>query len=212
MVGRTGDSYVLTAEQIQSFHKNGYATLPGFLTEEEVMELEQVFDLFVEGKIDVPGKDFCDMSQPFGIPFEKWQLVNAMLPREYYPDWKGNIFEQLCDKAAKQLFPNINMTLDYDQLLMKRPQQKEAVFAWHQDLAYWPQDTPDNYTVTFSLAINTANQENGCLRVIPGSHKEESLRIHRPLSGSRDEGHALTVDLLDSDEQVYLPVNRGDGN
>jgi len=152
------------------------------------------------------------MSQPFGIPFENWQLVNAMLPREYYPDWKGNIFEQLCDKVANQLFPNINMTLDYDQLLMKRPQQKEAVFAWHQDLAYWPQDTPDNNTVTFSLAINTANQENGCLRVIPGSHKEDSLRIHRPLSGSRDEGHALTVDLLESDEQVYLPVNRGDGN
>lgn len=24
-------------------------------------------------------------SQPFGVPFEQWRLVNAMLPREYYP-------------------------------------------------------------------------------------------------------------------------------
>lgn len=30
-------------------------------------------------------QDFCDMSQPFGVPYEQWRLVNVMLPRQYYP-------------------------------------------------------------------------------------------------------------------------------
>lgn len=42
---------------------NGYIRLPGVLTEEECAKLEQVFDAFMEGKVQVPGKDFCDMSQ-----------------------------------------------------------------------------------------------------------------------------------------------------
>lgn len=42
---------------------NGYIHLPGVLTEEECAKLEQVFDAFMEGKVQVPGKDFCDMSQ-----------------------------------------------------------------------------------------------------------------------------------------------------
>lgn len=25
------------------------------------------------------------MSQPFGVPYEQWRLVNVMLPRQYYP-------------------------------------------------------------------------------------------------------------------------------
>jgi len=45
----------------------GYIRLPGVLTEEEVLELERVFDAFVEGKMNVPGKDFCDMSQAVRI-------------------------------------------------------------------------------------------------------------------------------------------------
>lgn len=46
---------------------DGYIRLPGVLTEEEVLELEKVFDAFVEGKMNVPGKDFCDMSQAVRI-------------------------------------------------------------------------------------------------------------------------------------------------
>ena len=25
-------------------------------------------------------------TEPFGVSFEQWRLVNAMLPREYYPE------------------------------------------------------------------------------------------------------------------------------
>jgi hypothetical protein len=46
-----------------------------------------------------------------------------------------------CDLCGLRPFPrstpNLQFGLDYDQLLAKKPSKKEAVFAWHSDMAYW---------------------------------------------------------------------------
>lgn len=64
-------------------------------------------------------------------------------------------------------------------------------------------------TCTFSLAIDDSMEENGCLRYVVGSGVAKKLRSHKPLSGSRDEGHALTIEI-DSDEEIRLaPAKRG---
>ena len=134
--GRLSDDYFrLTPEQIETFHRDGCVTILDVLTEEEVDELRQIFDRFVSGVIHVPGKDFCDMSKPYGIPYEQWSIVNCMLPTRYYPPLKGNIYERLTSSIAQQLFPNSEggkMIKDYDQLLNKRPGKSDASFAWHQ--------------------------------------------------------------------------------
>jgi hypothetical protein len=46
------------------------------------------------------------------------------------------------------------MAIDYDQLLAKQPQETDAVFSWHQDMAYWP-STEDRRTATESHALGT---------------------------------------------------------
>ena len=78
------------------------------------------------------------MSQPFDTPFDRWQLVNAMLPTRYSPFMKkaASIYAARAASVARQLFPNTLMAFDYDQLLNKRPQKEGAVFPWHQDMAY----------------------------------------------------------------------------
>mmetsp|Transcript_34777 Transcript_34777/g.84019 ORF Transcript_34777/g.84019 Transcript_34777/m.84019 type:complete len:283 (+) Transcript_34777:112-960(+) len=207
MHGRTSlDSYVLTPEQIEAFHKDGCVTLPNVLTEEEVSGIEKVFDRFLNREIHVPGKDFCDMSKPFGIPFEDWSIVNCMLPTTYHPQFKNNIFERLTANIVKQIHPNLEMAKDYDQLLNKRPGKKDAVFPWHQDMGYWPGPkalgVDETSTCTFSLAIDDSTEKNGCLCYVPGSGLARKLRQHAPLSGSRDEGHALTIDVDESKGDV----------
>jgi hypothetical protein len=49
----------------------------------------------------------------------------------------------------------------------KMPHDGKTV-PWHQDASYWPL-TPSK-TVTVWLAIDDADRENACMRVIPGSH------------------------------------------
>ena len=46
--------------------------------------------------------------------------------------------------------------------------------AWHQDIRYWSFDAPD--LVSLWLALGPEREENGALRLIPGSHR---LHLHR---------------------------------
>lgn len=48
---------------------------------------------------------------------------------------------------------------------------------WHQDGHYWPIRPLANCTAW--VALEPSTRANGCLRVIPGSHKEQRLRAHR---------------------------------
>ncbi len=49
-----------------------------------------------------------------------------------------------------------------------------------QDMAYWPPLKSDTRTATCWLALDDATVENGCMRWVPGTHKEKHLRPHAP--------------------------------
>ncbi len=206
--GRIGDEYILTQAEIDQFHRDGYVILRQVVTESELVEIELEFERFIRGEVSGMGRDFCDMSGPYGRKFEDFALVNAVLPRRYRPEIQGNVYERRSASISRQLIGD-SATLDYDQFLAKRPDKPGAVFTWHQDLGYWPTGTPDTLTATCSLALDSADDENGCLKVVPGSHRK-GLRPHRPLMTSRNESHILSVELTDDDPIIELPVERGD--
>jgi len=203
-----GDVYQVTDEERERFHHDGYVHLQGLLTEEEVAAIEVVYDQFLRREIEVAGKDFCDMAGDYGREPEDYSIVNVMLPRRYYPGWVDNIFERRAASVTRQLHGD-NMVIDYDQLLAKQPYKQDAVFAWHQDMAYWP-DTPDTNTATLWLAIDDSTVENGCMRFVPATNHESNLRPHEPVFGGRGESHALGTQLLDDDDFVPVPIQRGD--
>lgn len=103
------------------------------------------------------------------------------------------------------------MKKDYDQLLNKRPSKSDAIFSWHQDMAYWPPPaiTPDTRTVTFSLAIDSTTVQNGCINFVPGSQKGAVIRPFRAAFKDREEGHAVQSEMFESDRVVPAPVRRG---
>lgn len=215
---RDANNYRLTKAEIKQYHQLGYLVLNDVLTEEEVAVLEPWFDHFVLGKeAHRMGKDFCDMSKPYGTAIEEFQLVNAMLPSTYRPELANNIFHQLSQNLAGQLYKAGKSAMDYEQFLAKKPSMPGAEFAMHQDLGYWPK-TENTWTATFSLALTDSDLINGCLQVIPGTNKEPELRKHFPKSftegekedsSNRDESHTLVIEERSDDEVVYLPVKRG---
>lgn len=213
---RSGTTYQITPEEIQQYKDQGYLILNGFLSENEMETLDPWFDHFVQGKEPNMGKDFCDMSQPYGTPFEEFRLVNAMLPSHYRKELVNNIYFQVAQSVADQLY-EATPVMDYEQFLAKRPQKEAAEFAMHQDLGYWPK-TANTWTATFSLALSDSDLQNGCLQVCPGTNKEPKLRNHVPKDfgdghtegdGNRDDSHTLVIEMLPDDEIVYLPVKRG---
>jgi phytanoyl-CoA hydroxylase len=205
---RDGERYVVAEADRQKFERDGYVHLAGVLSEEEVRDLEVTYERFLHGEIPVAGKDFCDMSGDYTRGVEEFSIINVMLPRRYWPKWRGNVYERRAWTIAEQLC-GAGMELDYDQLLAKRPFKDDAVFGWHQDLAYWPTETPDTRTATCWLAIDDSTVQNGCMRFVPGTHLVP-LRPHAPLHGDRAKSHTLVTDLVKGDEVRLAPIKRGD--
>jgi phytanoyl-CoA hydroxylase len=203
-----GDRYTVSDDELRHFREHGYVHLRGVLTDGEVAELEEVYDRFLRREIEVAGKDYCDMAGDYGRSPEDFSIINVMLPRRYHPAWQGNVYERRAASIAQQLCGD-GMTIDYDQLLAKQPHKRDAVFAWHQDMAYWP-DTPDTRTATVWLAIDESTEANGCMRFVPATVREPALRPHVPQFGDRGESHALGTDLLPDDVVVTVPIERGD--
>jgi ectoine hydroxylase-related dioxygenase (phytanoyl-CoA dioxygenase family) len=81
----------------------------------------------------------------------------------------------------------------------KLPGDPKSV-TWHQDAPYWP--LSPSKTVTVWLAIDDADEGNGAMRVIPGSHRLGALPIRR---SREDEQNVLSL-TTDGAEQHGAPM------
>lgn len=80
----------------------------------------------------------------------------------------------------------------------KLPGDGKAV-AWHQDASYWPL-TPSK-TVTAWLAIDDADRANGCMKVVPGTHRLGPLKFR---DSKPDENNVLWQ-TIDDPERYGTP-------
>lgn len=53
--------------------------------------------------------------------------------------------------------------------------REEKFVAWHQDVTYWGLEPPRALTVWY--AIDDSDRQNGCMRVLPGTHRD-GIRAH----------------------------------
>ena len=80
------------------------------------------------------------------------------------------IVEPMCDLVGSP-----RVSLFTDKLNLKRPEEGSG-FGWHQDSPYWAHfcDHLDQLP-NVMLALDDADEGNGCLRVIAGSHAQGML-------------------------------------
>jgi hypothetical protein len=85
-----------------------------------------------------------------------------------------------------------------------------GAWAWHQDYGYWYQNGvlfPD--LVSVFIAADPCTQENGCLQVIPGSHKLG--RIDHELTGDQAGADLARVNhILKRLPLIHVEMNPGD--
>ena len=87
--------------------------------------------------------------------------------------------------------------------VFSKPAGDGLAIPWHQDGQYWP--VRPLRTVTVWIAIDPARVENGCMRVIPGTHRsglmahestdDEGLALNQGIAGGVDESAAVDVVL-----------------
>jgi len=81
--------------------------------------------------------------------------------------------------------------------------------SWHQDATYWGLHPPD--VTTAWIALTRSSRENGCLRVIPGSHAGELLPQRETYSAANmlSRGQEIAIDV-DEDRAVDLELRPGE--
>ena len=79
--------------------------------------------------------------------------------------------------------------------------------SWHQDVPYWGLDVGENI-VTAWVAISPATRANGCMKVIPGSHR--SLVPHKEGVSNNLllRGQEVSV-KVDEAQAVYMALDAG---
>ena len=76
---------------------------------------------------------------------------------------------------------------------------------WHQDMAFWPIE-PD-VCVTAWIAIDRADKGNGCVEVIPGSHRRQVP--HVASTGTGRFGQKAAPDYVDENAKVTIELEPG---
>ena len=76
--------------------------------------------------------------------------------------------DTVLDIVEDLIGPDISL---YHSKLLPKSRGTGAEVPWHQDYAYWRQDTNQPLMVNCMLAIDPADEHNGCLEFLPGSHK-----------------------------------------
>ncbi len=87
---------------------------------------------------------------------------------------------------------------------------KFGVTPWHQDCGVITPDADDSLILTVWYPLMDANEENGCLQVIPGSHRGDELLTHCP-GGKKVLGSLhIPESEFEAGKAVPVPLKKGD--
>ena len=122
------------------------------------------------------------------------------------PFWVRLISDpRLLDVAEQFIGPNIALFASH--YISKPPFDGQPVL-WHQDGSYWPLDPME--VVTLWLAVDRADPENGCMRVIPGTQHTEL----KAMDAHQDEvsvlGSGISDEFVDESKAVDIILDPGD--
>jgi ectoine hydroxylase-related dioxygenase (phytanoyl-CoA dioxygenase family) len=118
--------------------------------------------------------------------------------------------ERMVNAAAALLDSNASVCHFHTKLMQKEPKIGGA-WEWHQDYGYWYKNEflfPDQL-ISIMVALTNANQLNGCLQVIKGSHKLG--RVNHGFSGEQVGADMVMVShALNTMEHIYVELEMGD--
>lgn len=184
------EQYALSKEQLEFYKQNGYISNIKILTDEQVDHLNNELKSMVNPAS--PGNDlFYEYHSNESQDADK-VLFHALGAWRISPGFHDILWSPAFRMAAYQLLGGTFRQF-HDQLFYK-PAGHGGVVAWHQDYSYWTWTKPMKH-LTCWVALDDANEENGCLYYIPKSHRWGLL----PITGLA--GDMLAVKEVLNEEQ-----------
>jgi chlorinating enzyme len=183
---------VLSEQDIEHFRTQGYL-LPGrqLFSEEKLSRLEQIFNEHLADKGD-------KLSDELDTPhYRDERLLEFLMSQE------------VLDLVEELIGPDIALWSSH--FISKDPRTGRAT-PWHEDSAFW-EGRFDSYDhiVTIWLALEDGSfKENGCMRVIPGTHLDGGFSDNYEPTDITEQTFHAGLAGVDEDRAVYFELKRGE--
>ena len=178
-------------DAVQTYAEQGFLSPLDLFSESEIEHFRACFDELE----DREGREMCEIG-----------LQARHLDEEFI--WQMATDARILD-AMQQLMGEDIMLLS-THFFCKYPDPGATKFvAWHQDVTYWGLQPPEAQTVW--VAVDDSDAENGCMRVIPGSHKHgiathgKSVKVGNLLSINQE----IPDELVDTSQAFDLELKAG---
>lgn len=171
-------SPLITEEQWQDYQQNGYLRLGKLLSESQLQLLQGRVDGIMLGTVTYPnvqmqldtGGKYEELPDPEARHLAKTLTYRKLQGLEADPDIlaaiRNDVFRQICGwHYGKHASISI-----FRVMMMNKPAGKGTYLPWHQDAGdVWKLDRDP--LVTTWIALDPATKANGCVQVIPGTHR-----------------------------------------
>lgn len=125
-----------------------------------------------------------------------------------YFSWANEIIfnEKILDSVEKILGPNF---FCWNSLIFHKYPKSKTFVSMHQDQNYWK--IIHDKALSIQIAISESNKENGCLKLLPGSHKK-NLMHHDYIQKNNLLARGQSVSNSDFNEQELIDIELKPGN
>ena len=196
---------MLTEEQIAEFHEKGYLQVGRVISDEQADALRERMFAVMEGR---------SASQPEALRNMNGQRENVVV--QIVNIWeadglfRAHLYEPDMTQMVAEVIGADTLRLWHDQVQYKPPRVGGPT-DWHQDHPYWPIIQPADL-VSAWVALDDADEENGCMWMVPGSHKWGPHRGGTIGTNRDDFSPAPDLSLLPEGIDVTpvpMPVKKG---
>ena len=157
-----------------TFERDGYLVVRGLVDRPSVDEMRETV-LRALDPLEGPAEFEADVGYP-GSPASR-DAVGGNTPRRLLHAFsRGPLFRrwattpELASTLCRVMREDrIEMSQCHHNCVMTKHPGFSSSTAWHQDIRYWSFDAPE--LVSVWLALGPEREENGALRLIPGSHR-----------------------------------------
>ena len=168
---------MLTQQQRSFYDENGYLLVEGQFTVEDAREFRQEAHDLIERLAR-----HADINPTWGSAkqmAEGTRLLHCHNVQFYSAIFTRLLIDERLTGTTADIIGSPNVQLHHNKLFIKPP-EKGSPFPMHQDYPYFPHERHSMLAAV--IHFDDAPLEKGCIRVVPGSHRQGALE-HNPQGG-----------------------------
>lgn len=201
---------MLSPDQLNHYQQHGYVQVSGLIPPERLTVYEQRFVALAEQRVPTPAdmKVMRDIMVVKGAvdPASPMHAINKVSHFEADPELYNYVLEPALLSAIRTIVGDEVFSISTN--VFNKPPGVDGRHPMHQDLRYFRIRPADSIVAAWT-ALNPATRDNGCLAVMPGSHRDQ-LHQHGDPEWDYVNAGFFAIEDIDLEKRVHVELEPGD--